>query len=133
MTLGVEWSNPEPRRRVLLVTPQAGVTQRERDFSKAFQLAALEDSLDAGEAPFLAPLCYSLLDVRDLQDQQTLQACEDAWIEVVDLVVVYSDRGITDRMAQVIAQAQELGQPLEYRNIGGVGQDLENSEAFDGR
>ena len=41
-----------------------------------------------------------------------------SWMESADLVVVYTDRGISYGMQEGISEAQKLGLPVEYRVLG---------------
>jgi hypothetical protein len=90
--------------------------------NKAYALAAMRDCLARGESPYASHLLLTqVLDDND-PEQRTrgIQAGLD-WAVMAERRVVYVDLGTTVGMQLGIAQAEEIGQPIERRTIPGWG------------
>ena len=98
--------------RVLLVSPFRGEEKRNREYLNECIL----DCVRRGEAPFASHKMYtdSLEDSRE--DERKLGfECEEAWLAVADLVVVYYDYGISEGMAHTIQKATDNHIPVRTR------------------
>lgn len=105
-------------KRVIIESPYAG------DIAKnvAYAEAACSDSLARGEAPLAGHLFYTkFLDDTNPPEREIGLQCDFAWMAVCDLVAVYDDNGVSAGMKAGIEVARELGIPVEFRKLMGVG------------
>lgn len=105
-----------PIRLVIVESPYAGAVQR----NTAYARVAMADCLNRGEAPFASHLLYTQHGV--LNDADPAQRAHGiaaglAWGAAAEATVVYTDFGISDGMAQGIANAEAAGRPVEYRSL----------------
>jgi len=101
-------------RLVILESPFAG----DEAANSAYATAALADSLNRGEAPFVSHLLYPrVLDDRDPVARWKGIASGLAWGAKADATVVYADHGITVGMAEGIRRARRERRPVEYRYL----------------
>lgn len=110
----------EGMTRVVVESPFAGNTPRERADNIAYARQALRDCLLRGEAPFASHLLYmqpSVLDgdVPDERDHGIKAGF--AFRAACDKTVVYKDLGISPGMEWGIEHAEKLGHPIEYRTL----------------
>ena len=103
-------------RLVILESPYTGDIER----NTAYARAAMTNSLNLGECPFLGHLLYTQV-LDDLEPAQCAAgiAAHLAWMRRADGVVVYTDLGISPGMEAGIAQAKLLSLPLTYRTLYG--------------
>lgn len=101
-------------RRVFIASPLRGDIERNQRYARA----ALRDSLDRGEAPFVPHLLYDqvLDDVVPEQRQQAISAAL-AMLDGCDLLAVYTDLGISEGMAGEIDKARERGKDIALRTM----------------
>lgn len=109
---------------VIIESPYAGTSSffpirlYQRWRNRRYARAAMRDSLDRGEAPFVMHLHYPLvLDddnpfERDLGITSGLQ-----WGRGAELTAVYADLGISNGMTRGIEHAAICGRPVEYRKL----------------
>lgn len=105
-------------RRVIIESPYAGDVER----NIAYLRAALRDSLMRGEAPYASHGLYTqpgVLDDNDPQERSHGMNAGFAWGDVADVVVVYTDLGITKGMSMGIELHDHHGRTVEYREIPG--------------
>ena len=95
--------------RVIIESPYAGDTERNLRYARA----AMKDSLDRGEAPFLSHL---LDDSLDHERHMGIEAGL-SWMEKADAVLVYDDLGISSGMKYGITRAAELGMKILFCSI----------------
>lgn len=101
-------------RRVVIESPFAGDTARNVIYAQE----ALKDSLLRGEAPLASHLLYTqVLDDRNQDERRLGITAGHAWIPYAEVLVVYSDFGITSGMNQAVQIAEERRIPVEYRKI----------------
>lgn len=82
----------------------------------------LQDSMKRGEAPIAGHLLYTqVLDDLLPNERELGINLHLTHIPRADALVVYEDRGISDGMAQAIAEASRLGVPIEYRRLDAPG------------
>jgi hypothetical protein len=102
------------RPRVYIESPLAG------DFARNVKYArlCLLDSLRKGEAPYASHLLYTLaLDDRvDTERAWGMQAGHE-WRKASDKLVVYTDLGISKGMTIGVQLGEELGMPVEHRQL----------------
>ena len=80
---------------------------------------ALLDSIRRGEAPYASHRFYpGLLDDTNPDHRAHGMKMGLLWSEAADLVVVYTDHGITEGMQSALVQHAERGLNIEYRSIG---------------
>lgn len=75
-----------------------------------------------GDSPYVSHLLLTqegALDDGDPLERQLGIKAGLEWKRKADATVVYFDRGITSGMLWGIRFASELGQPIEYRQLGG--------------
>ncbi len=102
--------------RVILESPYAG----DRELNASYLAAAMLDCLQRGEAPFASHAIYPLcLDDEVTEDRAMGIAAGFAWRSSAEVTVVYKDLGISGGMQHGIDHANALGQPVEYRELGG--------------
>lgn len=103
-------------RRVILESPYAGDVER----NIAYARACVRDSLRRGEAPIASHLLYTqegILDDNILSERRHGIAAGMAWRSSAEATVVYADLGISDGMANSIAEAKRQGLAVEFRNL----------------
>lgn len=103
---------------VIVESPYAGAVAA----NLAYAARCLRDSLDRGEAPFASHVLYTLDGVLDDNDPAQRKAGMEAGFTVgarADYVAVYIDRGVSPGMVEGIMRAQDRGQRVEFRAIGG--------------
>lgn len=105
-------------RRVIMESPYRGDVDR----NVAYARQCVSDCLRRGEAPIASHLLFTqpgILD-DDIVDERTLGiAAGLAWISVADAMVVYTDLGISNGMADAIMRAELIGIPIERRSLNG--------------
>lgn len=101
---------------VVLESPFAGDTRRNIEYAKD----CLLDCLNRGEAPIASHLVYpQVLDDTDPVDRARGIEAGLTWILVADLVVVYTDLGISPGMIEGIKRATRDQTSVEYRRLLG--------------
>ena len=106
--------------RVVVESPFAGKTPKERADNVAYARRALRDCLLRGEAPFASHLLYTQASVLDDDvpgERDRGIRAGFAFRAACDKTVVYKDHGISDGMEWGIRHAEELGHPIEYRSL----------------
>lgn len=81
-----------------------------------FAEECMRNSLMRGEAPMASHLLYTRVLKEDGERSIGMSAAL-SWQTVVDKLVVYSDRGITDGMTESINLAAKKGLRIEYRTL----------------
>jgi hypothetical protein len=105
-------------KRVIIESPFAGDVERNRKYLAA----ALRDCLKRGEAPFASHAIYTLPGVLDddiLEERKLGITAGFAFHAVADLVVVYTDLGLSPGMDAGIRHALSLGLEVEERTLPG--------------
>lgn len=105
-------------RLVIIESPYAGDVERNLRYLRA----CMRDCLMRGEAPFASHGLYTQPGVLDdtVPEQRTLGIeAGFAWRPRAEATVVYLDLGCTVGMVLGITQAEEMGQPVERRRLGG--------------
>jgi len=106
------------KRLVVIETPYAGDVAANVEYARACML----DSLKRQEAPFLSHLLYpqpGILDDSAPDERELGMLAGFAWGDMADARVCYVDRGTSPGMARAIKRSEQLGQPVEYRTLGG--------------
>ena len=101
---------------VIIESPYAGDVEANVRYAEA----AMLDSLERGESPFLSHLLYPRV-LDDADPRQRARGLEAAsrFYARVDLVVCYADRGVSPGMQHGLALARRAGVSSEYRFIEG--------------
>lgn len=105
-------------RRVFVASPYAGDIDRNVHYATC----AMADCLRRGEAPFAPHLLYTrpgVLRDEDPKERALGMAAGNAWAEIADALVVYTDLGVSAGMEAEIAEARRREQTIEYRSLGG--------------
>lgn len=104
-------------KRVVLESPWAGWGST----ALAYAEDCLRDSLLRGEAPYASHWLYAAGPLDDDQPAERVLglAAGEAWRPLAEAVAVYTDLGVSPGMRQGIAASEKLGQPVEYRRLGG--------------
>lgn len=101
-------------RLVLLESPYAG----NKGDNVYYAHRCMRHSMQLGEATMVSHLLYTqVLDDDNTEQREAGIAFGDAWLRVIDALVVYTDRGITPGMQHRIDLALEAGVPVEYRKL----------------
>lgn len=102
---------------VLVESPYAGDVAR----NLAYLRACLRDCFERGEYPFASHAIYTqpgVLDDAVPTERRLGIEAGHAWGARADLVVVYTDLGTSDGMAEGIRRAHAAGIRVEYRELG---------------
>ena len=101
--------------RTIVESPYRGDVAR----NEAYLDRCLLDSLRRGEAPIASHKIFpSILTDEILQDRQLGIDAGLAWVQVADLMAVYTDHGISDGMENAMSRARLHKIPIELREIG---------------
>ena len=101
--------------RTIVESPYRGDVAR----NEAYLDRCLLDSLRRGEAPIASHKIFpSILTDEILQDRQLGIDAGLAWVQVADLVAVYTDFGISSGMENAMSRARLHKIPIELREIG---------------
>lgn len=103
-------------RRVILESPYAGDLERNQRYLQA----CLRHSLLCGESPVASHRLFTEA-LNDLVAEERILGISagNAWREVADATVVYTDLGISPGMKDGIVDAERLsGHKIEYRSLG---------------
>ena len=101
---------------VLLESPYYSEDESVMKENVKFAEACMRNSLMRGEAPMASHLLYTRVLDEDGERSIGMSAAM-SWQTVVDKLVVYSDRGITDGMTESINLAVKKGLRIEYRTL----------------
>lgn len=110
-------------RRVIVESPYAGNVERNLKYLRA----ALADCFARDEAPFASHGLYTqegVLKDEIPADRERGIAAGFEWMECADMVVVYTDLGISKGMKDGMAQARRFGLPVEERSLPGWDQEM---------
>ena len=103
-------------RRVIIESPLSGDVIKNTEFARA----CLKHSLQLGEAPLISHLLYTqVLDDTVPNEREKGMNAGFAWNLVAEVVVVYTNLGISRGMKAGIALANENNIPVEYRTLPG--------------
>lgn len=109
-------------RLVVIESPYAGDLARNQRYLQA----CMADCLRRGEAPFASHGLYTqpgVLDDTDPEQRKLGMAAGNAWREMAEATVVYTDLGISRGMITGIKHAEVVqrgdAHPIEYRELGG--------------
>lgn len=112
--------HPSYRPKVIIESPFAAQTTLALGLNQLYGRAALRDSLLRGEAPMASHMLYAqpyVLDDTDPSERRLGMTAGFAWLPLVDRVVVYTDRGISEGMHEGIRRAKAQGLDVEERSI----------------
>ena len=105
-------------KRVIIESPYRGHGEREVEANVDYARECLEDSLRREEAPIASHLLYpQVLNDDYAEDRRMGMDAGWAWIEVTDLLAVYTDRGVSQGMKGGIGKAKKYGVVVEYREL----------------
>lgn len=105
---------------VVIESPFAGDVALNTRYARA----ALEDSLDRGEAPIASHLLHTqVLDDTVPADRAVGIAAGLAWHRVAGAVVFYTDLGVSLGMRDALESAHKHGCLVEYRTVDGWAQE----------
>jgi hypothetical protein len=105
-------------RRVIIESPYAGDVERNLRYLRA----CMADCLRRGEAPFASHGLYTQDGVLDdtVPAERALGITAGfAWRRMADATVVYMDLGVSSGMRFGVTDADRIGCPIEYRELGG--------------
>lgn len=107
--------DPNARPAVAIESPFAGQVEQNTRFARL----CLLDSITRGEAPFAGHLLYTqvLADASPTERELGIRS-HLAYVQRSDRVVVYEDFGVSTGMQRAVDLAEELGIPVEVRQIG---------------
>lgn len=101
---------------VVLESPYAGNVE----LNAAYARARMRDCLERGEAPYASHLLYTQPVLRDELPGERALGIEAGfvWRELAKRTVVYIDLGVSRGMGKGIADSEQRGCPVEYRELG---------------
>jgi hypothetical protein len=103
-------------KKVILESPFAGDIPANEEYARK----CLSDSIHKGEAPLASHLLYTQPNVLDdtIPEERALGiSAGHVWIGDADLMVVYTDQGVSKGMAEGIKKAYDAGLPVEFREL----------------
>ena len=103
--------------RVILESPYAGEIDRNVTYARR----CVRDCLKRGEAPIASHLLFTQPGIlRDeIPDERRLGIEAGlAWVQVADLMAIYTDFGISSGMENAMSRARLHKIPIELREIG---------------
>lgn len=104
--------------RVLVESPYAGDVETNLRYLRA----CMADCFKRGEAPFASHGLYTQPGVLDdtIPDEREIGIEAGLiWGNAADLTACYTDLGFSSGMKYGIARAEQIGRPIEYRQLGG--------------
>ena len=107
-------------KRVVIESPYGNIYKDIIKENLIYARACMRDSIKRGEAPLASHLLYTQPEILDddIPEERSLGIeCGLAWGALAELIVVYTDRGITKGMKLGIERAEELNIPIEYRSL----------------
>ena len=103
---------------VIIESPYRAEGPSEFRANEDYARLCLKDSLDRGEAPLASHLLYpQVLSDANPEERKLGMEVGWAWLLLADLVVVYTDRGITQGMEGGIGKAVKHGIEVERRQL----------------
>ena len=115
-------------KRVVIESPYRGHGAREVEANVDYARECLLDSLKREEAPIASHLLYpQVLDDDSPVGRRMGMDAGWAWIEAAELLVVYTDRGISQGMKGAIGKAEKRGVEVEYRQLYATGEEGEKN------
>jgi hypothetical protein len=108
-------------KRVVIESPLAAPTLEGRERNKRYARLCMLDSLRRGEAPYASHLQFDqpgLLDDAKPDERELGIQAGFAWGEVAELVVVYTDLGVSSGMVRGVARALAAGTQVVHRKLG---------------
>jgi len=109
-------------KRVLIESPFASSDPSEVETNIRYVRAIMGACLRNGEAPFASHALYTLPGVLDDKNPAERKMGIEAgleWGEAADKTIVYTDRGISDRMRIGMRRADQQKRPFEKRRLKG--------------
>jgi hypothetical protein len=86
--------------------------------NKEYLLRCMADCFRRGEAPFASHFFYTeVLNDDEIVERELGMAAGFEWMQVADMVAVYSDLGISSGMKEGIKHARQFGLVVQYRSI----------------
>lgn len=104
------------KKLVVIESPFAGGVEKNIKYARA----CMRDSLMRGEYPLASHLLYAqsgILDDNDPKERKLGIEAGFGWGEYADLVVVYTDLGVSEGMKMGIERARKTGKKIEYRSL----------------
>lgn len=92
---------------VYIASPFRGETTEETRQNLIYARLCMLDSLERGEAPYLSHLLYTQVWAETPALREAGLVAGDAWRSIADLVVVYTDLGLTEGMRRALEKAPQ--------------------------
>jgi len=103
-------------RLVVMASPYAGDIEGNLEYARL----CLRDSLLRGEAPIAGHLLYTqtgVLDDHNISERAHGMAAGHEWIRAADVLIVYTDKGISTGMYEDIEIARQEGVEVVFRKL----------------
>lgn len=105
-------------KRVCIESPYAAATETDLERNIMYAQKCMYDSICRGEAPFLSHLLYTqVLDDTVAEDRVKGMEAHHSWLDVCDLVVVYTDLGISKGVWDAVEYAGKQNKLVLYRTV----------------
>ena len=105
-------------RLVVLESPYAGDVEANTIYARE----CIRDCLKRGEAPIASHLLFTqpgILDDKKPDERKLGIEAGHTWIQQAQMMVVYTDRGISGGMIAGIFEAQSMNVNIEFRKLYG--------------
>lgn len=107
------------RKTAILVTPFMSEDPAMASRAYRYAMRAVQDSIRRGEAPMAThAFFYESLSYKNPVERDIGLQCQLSWLKRAELVVVYTDGGITPGMQTIINSGEIKNKRMEYRSIG---------------
>jgi len=108
------------RKLVFIESPFRGDNYKNTRKYLRYAKDCVRDCFARGEIPFASHLLYTrkgILNDRNPRERKLGMEAGWAWAEKADLIVIYTDFGISDGMKRGIKKAKKEGRTIEYRTL----------------
>ena len=105
-------------KRVILILPRPAGGE-EAETVHGYGSLAINRCLQIDEAPFSASLMYPwcFYTTSSMENREMAEEAEEVWAASAELVVVYTDAGVSDDMNRQIKKWEGRGLGVEYRTL----------------
>ncbi|UMO77363.1 DUF4406-domain protein [Stenotrophomonas maltophilia phage vB_SmaM_Ps15] len=107
------------RKTAILVSPFMSEDPATATKAYRYAMRAVQDSLRRGEAPMAThAFFYDSLSYKNPVERDMGLQCQISWLKKAEMLIVYTDGGITPAMQTIINSGEIKNKRIEYRTIG---------------